>query len=54
MNQEIGFIENYLLKKKVRLTPKGRRWAENLEGIFLALLFLSAFVLVGFIEGYGQ
>lgn len=54
MNEEIGFIENYLLKKKVRLTPKGRKWAENTEGVLIALFFLSAILLVGFVEGYGQ
>jgi hypothetical protein len=50
MNQELGIIENYLRKKKVRLTPKGRRWADNAEGIGFALFILLAFGVVGSIE----
>ena len=50
MNDELGMIENYLLKKKVRLTPKGRRWAENLEGILFYAVILLAFGIVGSIE----
>lgn len=50
MNQEMGIIENYLLKKKVRLTPKGRKWAENVEGVGFVLLILLMFGVVGSIE----
>lgn len=55
MTEEIGFIERYLLeKKRVRLTPKGRKWADNFEGVLLMLFFLSVIVLVGLIEGWGN
>ena len=54
MNQEKGFVENYLNKRNVGLTPKGRKWAENFEGVLIALFFLSVIALVGFIEGYGN
>jgi hypothetical protein len=50
VNQELGMIENYLLKKGVRLTPKGRKWADNAEGIAFALFILLAFGIVGSIE----
>jgi len=50
MNQELGMIENYLLKKGVRLTPKGRKWADNFEGITFAVFLLLAFGIVGSIE----
>ena len=43
-------IENYLAKKGVRLTAKGRRWADNIEGVGLALGLLFAFGVVGSIE----
>ena len=50
MNEELGMIENHLLKKGIRLTPKGRKWADNIEGIGFALLLLLAFGIVGSIE----
>jgi hypothetical protein len=50
INDEIGYIEKRLLKKGVRLTPKGRRWADNAEGIAFALFILLAFGIVGSIE----
>ena len=50
MNEEIGFIEKRLLQKGVRLTPKGRRWADNAEGIAFVLLILLVFGVVGSIE----
>ena len=50
MNQELGLIENYLVKRGVRLTPKGRKWADNIEGIAFALIILIAFGIVGSIE----
>ena len=50
INEEIGFIESRLLKKGIRLTPKGRRWAENFEAsVFLGGILL-AFAIVGSIE----
>ena len=50
INDEMGYIEKRLLKKGVRLTPKGRRWADNAEGIAFALFILLAFGIVGSIE----
>jgi hypothetical protein len=50
INDEIGYIEGRLLKKGVRLTPKGRRWAENLEAFAFYGLLLLAFGVVGSIE----
>lgn len=43
-------IENYLVRKGIRLSVKGRRWADNLEGIALAVLILAIFGVVGSIE----
>jgi hypothetical protein len=43
-------IENYLAKKGVRLTAKGRRWADNVEGVALAIALLLIFGIVGSIE----
>jgi hypothetical protein len=43
-------IENYLAKRGVRLNAKGRRWADNIEGIALALALLLVFGVVGSIE----
>ncbi len=50
MNEELGMIENHLLKKGIRLTPKGRKWADNAEGIGFALFLLLMFGIVGSIE----
>ncbi len=50
INEEIGFIESRLLKKGIRLTPKGRKWAENAEGIAFVFFILLAFGIVGSIE----
>jgi hypothetical protein len=50
INDEIGYIEKRLLKKGVRLSPKGRRWADNAEGIAFALFILLAFGIAGSIE----
>ena len=50
INDEIGFIESRLLKKGIRLSPKGRKWADNAEGIAFALFILLAFGIVGSIE----
>ena len=50
INDEIGFIEGRLLKKGIRLSPKGRSWAENLEvSVFLGGILLL-FGVVGSIE----
>jgi hypothetical protein len=43
-------IENYLLKRGVRLTAKGRRWADNAEALAFYLVLLLAFGIVGSIE----
>ena len=43
-------IENFLSKKGVRLNAKGRRWADNIEGIALAIGLLLIFGVVGSIE----
>jgi len=50
INEEVGYIETLLRKKGIRLTRKGRRWAENLEAsVFLAGILLI-FGVVGSIE----
>jgi hypothetical protein len=50
INEEVGYIETRLRKKGIRLTPKGRRWAENFEvSVFLAGILLI-FGVVGSIE----
>jgi hypothetical protein len=43
-------IEERLLKKGVKLTPKGRRWADNAEAILFYAVILVAFGIVGSIE----
>ncbi len=43
-------IENYLLKKNVRLSSKGRKWADNVEATGFMILLLLAFGVVGSIE----
>ena len=43
-------IEERLAKKGIRLTAKGRRWADNLEGALFALGILVVFGIVGSIE----
>ena len=50
MNQDMGIIENYLTKRGVRLTAKGRRWADNTEAILFYVVILVAFGIVGSIE----
>lgn len=51
MNEEIGMIERYLLeKKRIKLTAKGRKWADNFEGALIMLGILLAFGIVGSIE----
>jgi hypothetical protein len=43
-------IENRLAKKGIRLSAKGKRWAENFEGSVIALAILAVFGIVGSIE----
>ncbi len=43
-------IEERLAKKGIRLTAKGRRWADNFEGAIFALGILLVFGIVGSIE----
>ena len=43
-------IEKRLARKGIRLTDKGRRWADNFEGSLLALAILAVFGGVGSIE----
>ena len=43
-------IEERLLKRGVRLTEKGRRWADNTEAIIFYAIVLLAFGIVGSIE----
>jgi hypothetical protein len=50
MNQDMGVIENHLHKKGVKLTAKGRRWAENTEAILFYAVIILAFGIVGSIE----
>jgi len=50
INDEVGFIEGRLLKKGIRLSSKGRSWAENLEALVFLGAILLAFGVVGSIE----
>jgi hypothetical protein len=50
INEEIGYIESRLLKNGIRLTPKGRSWAENLEAMVFLGGLLLIFGIVGSIE----
>ena len=50
LDYEISFIEGRLLKKGIRLSPKGRNWAENLEAFAFFGFILLAFGVVGSIE----
>ena len=50
INDEIGYIEGRLLKKEIRLSPKGRSWAENLEAMIFLGGILLIFGIVGSIE----
>ena len=43
-------IEKYLNKRGVRLTDKGRNWAENAEAIGFWILLFIVFGIVGTIE----
>ena len=43
-------IEERLLKKNIRFTPKGRKWADNFEAILFYAVILLAFGIVGSIE----
>jgi hypothetical protein len=50
INDEIGFIEGRLLKRGIRLSSKGRSWAENLEAMVFLGGILLVFGIVGSIE----
>jgi hypothetical protein len=50
INDDIGFIEGRLLKKGIRLSSKGRSWAENLEACVFLGGILLIFGIVGSIE----
>ena len=50
LDYEMSFIEGRLLKKGIRLSPKGRNWAENLEAFAFFGFILLAFGVVGSIE----
>jgi hypothetical protein len=50
INDEIGYIEKRLLKKGIRLSPKGRSWAENFEAMVFLGGILVLFGVVGSIE----
>jgi hypothetical protein len=43
-------IEKRLAQKGIRLSAKGKRWAENFEGSVIALGILLVFGIVGSIE----
>lgn len=43
-------IEEYLTKRGIRLTKRGRRWADNTEAILFYVVILVAFGIVGSIE----
>jgi hypothetical protein len=47
---ETSYIERVCLRKGIRLSAKGKRWAENAEGIAFVLFILLAFGIVGSIE----
>ena len=50
LDYEMSFIESRLLKKGIRLSPKGRNWAENLEAFAFFGFILLTFGVVGSIE----
>jgi hypothetical protein len=43
-------IEEKLLKRGIRLTPKGRRWSESLEVIVFYLGIIAVFAFAGTVE----
>ena len=47
---ETSYTESFLAKRNIKLTAKGRAWAENAEGIAFVILILLAFGIVGSIE----
>jgi hypothetical protein len=47
---ETSYIERVCLRKGIRLSAKGKRWAENVEGIAFVFFILLAFGIVGSIE----
>ena len=51
-NQRQGgiMIEKRLANRGIRLSSKGRRWADNFEGAVIALAIVGVFGIVGSIE----
>jgi len=49
-------MDEYLARRGMRLTKRGRSWLDNIQGIGIALFILTVFAIVGTIEagGYGQ
>ena len=47
---ETSYIERVCSRRGVRLSAKGRKWAENAEGIAFVFFILLAFGVVGSIE----
>lgn len=43
-------IEKYLNKRGVRLTEKGRNWAETTEAVAFWILLLVVFAIAGTVE----
>jgi hypothetical protein len=43
-------IEKRLANRGIRLSSKGRRWADNFEGAVIALAIVGVFGIVGSIE----
>ncbi len=50
MTEDMGWIESRLSKRGVRLTAKGRKWADNTEAILFYAVILVAFGIAGSIE----
>ena len=50
MNEEMGWIESNLYKRGIKLTKRGRRWADNTEVILFYTIVLLVFGVVGSIE----
>ena len=50
MNEDMGWIESNLSKRGIRLTAKGRKWADNTEAILFYAVILVAFGIAGSIE----
>ncbi len=44
MRDDMSYTENYLFNRGVRLTPKGKKWAENTE---VAIFYIALFIILG-------